>query len=812
MLLSLILLKIRELKKENDGLDSKMKSALTWMKYMIFKISISRYIDRTREKVKMKHDKKLDRLLVKRAMDLGTTKNPNKLITNLTDEVLTKEEIEVLTLGLEHGIALRSREDDILPAIEGLFSKIKDSNIIKKNHMATERVKFALRSFAYNIIDIENKQFFQDSKKAKVIKNLRKRIVILKPDKGQGVVLIKKDDYTKSMQEIFADKSKFKSIDHDSTITRVENIKRYIQTMFNRGEISEEEKKEMWMKGANRARARGLPKTHKDFDRIPPFRPIVDTTNTPYSGIGSFLKKLLYPLTMNEYSMKDTFHAVEQVGKIDFSLLDKGYRLVSFDVVSLFTNVPLKRTINIIVNRIYEEKLIDTKLRKHTLKKLILDCCTKTTFSFNDKLYEQTDGVCMGSSLGPVLANIIMTELEKIVLPNLINENIIKFYIRYVDDTLVMIKEDQIDDVLRRFNGFDKNLKFTVDTFEDGNIHFLDIAVKTNGEIDVYSKPTNTGQYSHFKSFAPWNYKIAWARSLFNRAKRICSTPALFRSQKARIGKIMSWNGFPSHIRKKLLRGFAEASQKKMALIPAPSPSTNVSNSELVQNGSISASLPPMNSSGPAQSGSINAPPSTVKVDNDTVKLFLKIPYMGEAGDKLVRSLKRKLRQNCSEKMRLRVLYTTNKLSKFCSVKDMIPDGQKNNVIYHIKCPGCGGVYVGKTECCLDKRLEEHATIATQPMYQHLSKCSDFQHLVGLFQLPSIDPGTPTHPRNCLGIDPGTPKSGNELFFESLRQNCKVLATSRDWLSLAYLEPLMAKRHGANINHGERAMRSLNLF
>ena len=104
-----------------------------------------------------------------------------------------------------------------------------------------------------------------------MIKNLRKRIVILKPDKGQGVVLIKKDDYTKSMQEIFADKSKFKSIDHDSTITRVENIKRYIQTMFNRGEISEEEKKEMWMKGANRARARGLPKTHKDFDRIPPF-------------------------------------------------------------------------------------------------------------------------------------------------------------------------------------------------------------------------------------------------------------------------------------------------------------------------------------------------------------------------------------------------------------------------------------------------------------------------------------------------------------------------------------------------------------
>ena len=111
--------------------------------------------------------------------------------------------------------------------------------------------------------------------------------------------------------------------------------------------------------------------------------------------------------------MKDTFHAVDEIKKIDTSLLNNGYKLVSFDVVSLFTNVPLKRTINVIVDRIYKEKVIETNLRKSTLKKLILDCCTKTTFSFNDKLYEQIDGVCVGSSLGPVLANVIMTELEK---------------------------------------------------------------------------------------------------------------------------------------------------------------------------------------------------------------------------------------------------------------------------------------------------------------------------------------------------------------------------------------------------------------
>ena len=61
----------------------------------------------------------------------------------------------------------------------------------------------------------------------------------------------------------------------------------------------------------------------------------------------------------------------------------------------------------------------------------------------------------MGSALGPVLANIIMTEIEKQVLPKLIESGMIKFYIRYVGDTLVLIKEDKINEVLNAFNAFD---------------------------------------------------------------------------------------------------------------------------------------------------------------------------------------------------------------------------------------------------------------------------------------------------------------------------------------------------------------------
>ena len=69
--------------------------------------------------------------------------------------------------------------------------------------------------------------------------------MILKPDKGQGIVLLKKEDYTSSMDRIFADKSKFKIVDTDKTISRVANIKRYLETLLKRGEITESEKKEM---------------------------------------------------------------------------------------------------------------------------------------------------------------------------------------------------------------------------------------------------------------------------------------------------------------------------------------------------------------------------------------------------------------------------------------------------------------------------------------------------------------------------------------------------------------------------------------
>ena len=206
--------------------------------------------------------------------------------------------------------------------------------------------------------------------------------------------------------------------------------------------------------------------------------------------------------------VRDSFSAANKIREIPKELFDEGYRFVSLDVISLFTSVPLNKTIYIILDHIYNKKLLNTNIKKCTMKKLLKDCCTKNALTFNNVIYKQIDCVSMGSCLGPVLANIIMTELETVTVDKFFEENLLKFYIHYMDDNLALIKESDINTVLHKLNSFHLNLKFTVDKFDDGIVHYLDIKV-IDDETDIYYKNTHTSQYMHFSTFPPWRIKTA---------------------------------------------------------------------------------------------------------------------------------------------------------------------------------------------------------------------------------------------------------------------------------------------------------------
>ena len=117
---------------------------------------------------------------------------------------------------------------------------------------------------------------------------------------------------------------------------------------------------------------------------------------------------------------------------------------------------------------------------------------------------------------------------------------ILKFYCRYVDDTLVLVKEDQIEKILKAFTSFDSYSRFTVDKFKNEDVHFLDLKIMNNGEINIYVKDTNSGLYINYNTYEPWHTNTAWTRALYDRPHKICSNDNLFQNQVARIKKIMS--------------------------------------------------------------------------------------------------------------------------------------------------------------------------------------------------------------------------------------------------------------------------------
>ena len=120
----------------------------------------------------------------------------------------------------------------------------------------------------------------------------------------------------------------------------------------------------------------------------------------------------------------------------------------------------------------------------------------------------------MGSPLGPVLANIIMTELEEKVIRKFVEDGISKFCGCYVDDTILVIKPKDIGGVHLALNKFDKNLQFTIDEFENVVPHFLDLEIRDDG-IALYKKPTNTGLYVNYSSNVPWMFRVSWIIALF---------------------------------------------------------------------------------------------------------------------------------------------------------------------------------------------------------------------------------------------------------------------------------------------------------
>ena len=125
----------------------------------------------------------------------------------------------------------------------------------------------------------------------------------------------------------------------------------------------------------------------------------------------------------------------------------------------------------------------------------------------------------MGSPVSPIVANFYMEKFEDVAITSAKTPPDI--WLRYVDDTFVVLSTDTIEEFTTHINGMDTNIKFTREEAVENKLAFLDtwVVQDDNGNIKtlVYRKPTHTDQYLAFESNHHLAHKKSVVRSLVHR-------------------------------------------------------------------------------------------------------------------------------------------------------------------------------------------------------------------------------------------------------------------------------------------------------
>ena len=276
---------------------------------------------------------------------------------------------------------------------------------------------------------------------------------------------------------------------------------------------------------------------------------MVSNINTSTYELAKYLTKLLSPLSRSQYTVYSKNHFIKL---IKHEQIPNGYQMISFDVKLLFTSIPLYKINEIILQSICNCNEITTKIHQKVMKELLLLCVKEVHFAYSNGIYEQNDGVDMGPPLGPVLAGILMVELETSIIPTL-HKSLLKSE-RYVDDTFCYVKIGTLNDILCELNGFHQNIQFTYELEKNNQLAFLDVLLIRNNttiKTTVYRKSTNSDIYLNWKSFSPCSWKRGTSKTITRRAYLVCSTPDYLQEELDHMAYLLEkFNNYPKWVNK----------------------------------------------------------------------------------------------------------------------------------------------------------------------------------------------------------------------------------------------------------------------
>ena len=154
----------------------------------------------------------------------------------------------------------------------------------------------------------------------------------------------------------------------------------------------------------------GLPKIHKPGI---PLRPIISSTGTVTYKTAKELAKILKSLVgLSSHHVQNTKDFIDHIKEVR---LRQGECIISYDVTSLFTSVPIQPVLNIIQQRLATDQDLQnrTSMSIQHIINLLEFCLNSTSFVFQGQYYQQMIGAAMGSPLSPIVANIFMEQFEK---------------------------------------------------------------------------------------------------------------------------------------------------------------------------------------------------------------------------------------------------------------------------------------------------------------------------------------------------------------------------------------------------------------
>ena len=337
--------------------------------------------------------------------------------------------------------------------------------------------------------------------------------------------------------------------------------------------------------------------------------------------------------------------------------------LVSYDVNSLFTNIPLKETIKLAVDLI-KTSYPNLKISSDDLTKLFKFATCETHFLFNGKFYDQIDDVAMGSPLAPVLANLFMGHNEKLWLENF-QGTPPSYYRRYANDIFSVFNDSfEAKEFFNYINTRHLNIKFIMETEVNKVIPFLDVLIDNSQNIfktSTYHKSTYFGLLLNYTSFTSRFYKIGLIKYLIDRTYKINNSWPGFHDDVSKIKDVLKRNSYPPFILDKIIKAYINK--------------IHYNNNEV--------------------SSEINK------------SQYSKLPYIGKYSEQVQKKITKLCKQYYNEN-NVKIVFTSFKISNYFSVKDATPYFLKSFLVYKFICARCKSCYIGETCHHFIIRIDEH--------------------------------------------------------------------------------------------------------